>query len=122
MRGECGFKKVGEHSPRFARARVYRSVHLELILASCTGAIKDERRPGFSRSDGRLLRLLANTGRKWGGVLRRGGQDHSSRSSDAWPKFGPPYTDQRWATEVEVAVHLLNRMLELGRPTYVRIA
>jgi hypothetical protein len=30
--------------------------------------------------------------------------------------------DDRWATEVEVAVHALNRMLELGRPSYVRIA
>jgi hypothetical protein len=31
-------------------------------------------------------------------------------------------TDQRRATEVAVAAHALNRMLELGRPTYVRIA
>ena len=30
--------------------------------------------------------------------------------------------DERRATEVEVAVHALNRMLELGRPSYVRIA
>src|SRR3982751_3933805 len=32
------------------------------------------------------------------------------------------HTDERRATEVDVAVHVLNRMLELGRPTYVRIA
>ena len=31
-------------------------------------------------------------------------------------------TERRRATEVAVAVHLLNRMLELGRPEYVRIA
>ena len=31
-------------------------------------------------------------------------------------------TDQRRATEVDVAVHALNRMLELGRPEFVRIA
>jgi hypothetical protein len=31
-------------------------------------------------------------------------------------------TDPRRATEVEVAVHALNRMLELGRPESVRIA
>src|SRR5829696_6816075 len=31
-------------------------------------------------------------------------------------------TDQRRGTEVEVAVHALNRMLELGRPESVRIA
>ena len=30
--------------------------------------------------------------------------------------------DDRRATEVEVAVHVLNRMLALGRPNYVRIA
>ncbi len=30
-------------------------------------------------------------------------------------------TDERRATEVEVAVHVLNRMLELGRPNSVRI-
>lgn len=32
------------------------------------------------------------------------------------------YTDERQATEVGVAVHVLNRMLELGRPNSVRIA
>ena len=31
-------------------------------------------------------------------------------------------TDRRRATEADVAVHALNRMLELGRPSYVRIA
>ena len=30
--------------------------------------------------------------------------------------------DERRATEVNVAVHVLNRKLELGRPSYVRIA
>jgi hypothetical protein len=32
------------------------------------------------------------------------------------------HTDERRGTEVGVAVHVLNRMLELGRPKYVRIA
>ncbi len=32
------------------------------------------------------------------------------------------HTDERRATEVAVAVHALNRMLDLGRPIYVRIA
>ncbi len=31
------------------------------------------------------------------------------------------HTDERRATEVSVAVHVLNRMLELGRPNYVRV-
>ena len=32
------------------------------------------------------------------------------------------HTDDRRATEVDVAVHALNRMLKLGRPSYVRTA
>ena len=32
-----------------------------------------------------------------------------------------PRTDRRRATEVAIAVHALNRMLELGRPEYVRL-
>ena len=32
------------------------------------------------------------------------------------------HTDERQATEVGVAVHVLNRMLELGRPNSARIA
>ncbi len=32
------------------------------------------------------------------------------------------HTDERRATEVEVAVHVLNRRLDLGRPNSVRIA
>ncbi len=31
-------------------------------------------------------------------------------------------TDERQATEVDIAVDALNRMLELGRPNYVRTA
>ena len=32
------------------------------------------------------------------------------------------HTDERRATEVDVAVHALNRMQDLGRPSYVRVA
>ena len=32
------------------------------------------------------------------------------------------HTDERRMTEVKVAVHALNRMLELGRPISVRVA
>jgi len=32
------------------------------------------------------------------------------------------HTDKRRATEVAVAVHALNHMLELGRPSYIRVA
>ena len=32
------------------------------------------------------------------------------------------HMDERRATEVAVAVHALNRMLDLGRPSYARVA
>ncbi len=32
------------------------------------------------------------------------------------------HTDERQASEVEVAVHVINRMFELGRPNSVRRA
>ena len=32
------------------------------------------------------------------------------------------HLDERRATEVDVAAYVLNRMLKLGRPSYVRIA
>ena len=32
------------------------------------------------------------------------------------------HTDEGQATEVDVAAHVLNRMLDLGRPNYVRLA
>ena len=33
----------------------------------------------------------------------------------------PSRKDERWATEVAVAVHALNRMLAFGRPISIRI-
>jgi hypothetical protein len=32
------------------------------------------------------------------------------------------HTDQRRATEIDVAFYVLNRMLDLGRPNTVRVA
>ncbi len=32
------------------------------------------------------------------------------------------HADERRATEVKIAVHAFNRMLELGHPSYVRVA
>jgi hypothetical protein len=44
-----------------------------------------------------------------------------SRAS-AWWKKRLVRTDERGVTEMAVAAHALNRMLELGRPSYVRSA
>jgi hypothetical protein len=81
-------------------APTQRDRHLQLIA--------DKGRMGWQRASGynRRARIEATMGR-FKGVI---GDGLRSR------------TDQRRATEVEVAVHALNRMLELGRPESVRVA
>ena len=32
------------------------------------------------------------------------------------------HAEERRATEMDVAVHVFNRLLDLGRPTYVRVS
>ena len=81
-------------------APTQRDRHLQLIA--------DKGRMGWQKASGynRRARIEATMGR-FKGVI---GDGLRSR------------TDQRRATEVEIAVHVLNRMLELGRPESVRIA
>jgi hypothetical protein len=79
-----------------------------LLAADCPRVVADKGRMGWQKASGynRRARIEATMGR-FKGVI---GDGLRSR------------TDQRRATEVEVAVHVLNRMLELGRPESVRIA
>jgi hypothetical protein len=81
-------------------APTQRDRHLQLIA--------EKGRMGWQRASGynRRARIEATMGR-FKGVI---GDGLRSR------------TDQRRATEVDVAVHVLNRMLELGRPESVRVA
>jgi hypothetical protein len=75
----------------------------------------------------RHLQLIAERGRRvW---QRASGYTKRARAETAigrWKRvIGDglrSHTDERRATEMDVAVHVLNRMLELGRPSYVRIA
>ena len=73
------------------------------------------------------LQAIAETGRM--GWQRASGYNIRARAEAAIGRFKGVIgdglrsrTDQRRATEVDVAVHALNRMLELGRPESVRIA
>ena len=73
------------------------------------------------------LQLIAETGRM--GWQRASGYNRRARIEATMGRFKGVIgdglrsrTDQRRATEVGVAVHALNRMLELGRPESVRIA
>ncbi len=73
------------------------------------------------------LQLIAEAGRM--GWQRASGYDRRARIEATMGRFKGVIgdglrsrTDRRRATEVEVAVHALDRMLELGRPASVRIA
>jgi hypothetical protein len=86
--------KMAEREP------TQRDCHLQLIAAH--GRMAWQKASGYNSR----ARAEAAVGR-WKRVIGNGLRSH---------------TDERRTTEVEVAVHVLNRMLELGRPTYVRIA
>jgi hypothetical protein len=75
----------------------------------------------------RHLQLIAERGRM--GWQKASGYTKRARAETAISRFKRVIgdglrsrTEERRATEVDVAVHVLNRMLELGRPKYVRIA
>src|SRR3954454_5281145 len=74
----------------------------------------------------RHLHLIAETGRM--GWQKASGYNARARAEATIGRFKRVIgdglrsrTDERRATEMDVAVQVLNRMLELGRPTYVRI-
>src|SRR4051812_33957219 len=75
----------------------------------------------------RHLQLIAERGRRaW---QQASGYTKRARAETAISRFKRvigdelrSHTEERRATEMDVAVHGLNRMLDLGRPTYVRIS
>ena len=73
------------------------------------------------------LRCIAEHGRM--GWQKRSGYNRRSKAEAAVGRWKQVIgdglrsrTDQRRVTEVAVAAYALNRMLELGRPNYVRVA
>src|SRR3954462_5664116 len=75
----------------------------------------------------RHLQLIAEKGRM--GWQKASGYNARARAEATIGRFKRVIgdglrsrTDERRATEMDVAVQVLNRMLELGRPNYVRIA
>jgi DDE family transposase len=80
---------------------------------------------GPTQRDGHL-RCIAETGRRaWQTTSGYNRRAKVEAAIGRWKQvIGDglrSHTDDRRATEVEVAVHVLNRMLALGRPSYVRI-
>ena len=78
------------------------------------------------RDNARHLQLIVEQGRMaW---QRASGYTKRTRAEAAIARWKQvignrlrAHTDERRATEVDVAAHVLNRMLELGRPNSVRI-
>jgi hypothetical protein len=75
----------------------------------------------------RHLRCLAEKGRL--GWQKASGYNRRAKAEAAIARWKQvigdglrAHTDERRATELDVAVHVLNRMLEFGRPSYVRTA
>ena len=75
----------------------------------------------------RHLQLIAERGRI--GWQKASGYTKRARSETVISRYKRvigdglrSHTEERRATEVDVAVHVLNHMRELGRPNYVRIA
>jgi transposase len=116
----------------YDQASVYGSVaerHPEaavIIPPRSTAVPSDMAETEPTRRD-RHLRCIAEHGRI--GWQKRSGYNRRSKAEATVARWKQVIgdglrsrTDERRATEVAVAAHALNRMLELGRPSYVRIA
>ena len=84
-------------------------------------------RPSRLRARGFCGQLIAEKGRM--GWQKASGYNARARAEATVGRFKRVIgdglrsrTDERRATEMDVAVQVLNRMLELGRPNYVRTA
>src|SRR3954471_14859106 len=116
----------------YDRAGVYASVaerHPEaaVVVPPRRGAVPSEMAATAPTQRDRHIQVIAEHGRT--GWQKRSGYNRRSRAEAAvarWKRvIGDGLrsrADERRATEVAVAAHVLDRMLELGRPSYARIA
>src|SRR3712207_85357 len=96
------------------------------VVAPCSGAVASETAETDPTQRDQHRQAIAETGRM--GWQKASGYNIRARAEATMGRFKQAIgdglrarTDQRRATEVDVAVHALNRMLELGRPESVRI-
>ena len=97
-----------------------------IVPPRCTAVLSDQAATAPTQRD-RHLQCIAGSGRmawqKASGYTRRAKVEAAiGRWKQVIGDGLRSRMDKRRATEVDVAVHVLNRMLELGRPSYVRIA
>ncbi len=110
------YADVAEHSPRAA-----------VVVPSRATAVPSETAETTPTQRDRHLQHIAERGRMaW---QKASGYTTRARAEAAIGRFKQVIgdglrsrTDKRRATEVNAAVHALNRMSELGRPNYVRSA
>ena len=112
--------------------RVYASVaqrHPDaavVVPPRATAVPSDTAETAPTRRDGHLQHIAEHGRMAWQNASEYNRRARVEATINRWKQvIGDElraHTDERRATEVAVAVHALNRMLELGRPNYVRIA
>jgi len=110
------YASVAEHHPEAAVVIPPRAT----AVPSDTAATAPTQRDGHLKhiaEHGRMARQKAS-----GYTTRARAEAAISRFKQVIGDGLRPRTDERRATEVDIAVHALNCMLELGRPNYVRTA
>ena len=109
------YASVGERRPEAA-----------IIVPPRTTAVLSQTAESEPMQRDRHLQLIAERGRRaW---QTASGYTKRARAETAISRFKRvigdelrSHTEERRATEMDVAVHVLNCMLELGRPNYVRV-
>ena len=110
-----------------ARSLITGSLAAVIIVPPRSTAVPSEAAETAPTQRDRHLRAIVEHGRMaWQAAS---GYTKRARAETAMSRFKRvigdglrSHADDRRATEVEVAVHVLNRMLDLGRPKSVRIA
>ncbi len=99
----------------------------DVVVPPRSTAVPSETAESAPTQRDRHLQCIAGHGRV--GWQKRSGYNSRARAEAAISRWTQvigdglrSHTDERRTTEVDVAVHALNRMLELGRPISVRIA
>jgi len=113
---DCVYASVAEHSPRAA-----------VVVPPRATAVPSETAETAPTQRDRHLRFIAEHGRMaW---QKASGYTTRARAEAAIGRFKQVIgdglrsrMDDRRATEVDIAVQALNRMVDLGRPNYVRTA
>jgi hypothetical protein len=96
-----------------------------IVPPRCTAVLSDEAATAPTQRDHHLQCIAETSRMAWHKVSGYNRRAKVEAAIGRWKQvIGDGLrsrVDERRVTEVNVAVHVLNRMLELGRPSYVRI-